>query len=86
MKEQWVDKRFVIDPYSKESILKKFDIPQEKVEVSFFPLDPKHFKDKDKINGKNIILMLSYAIDEDYIWGLIENLINIDNLNLAIVR
>ncbi len=86
LQQQWVDKRFVIDPYSQQSILKKFNIPKNKVEISFFPLASERFKTKKEISGKNVLLMLSYAIDEDYIWGLIESLISIKNLNLAIVK
>jgi len=86
LEEQRVDKRFVIDQFSRDAVLKKFKVSPEKVIVSFFPLPSQKFKNKTHISGKNILIMLSVAIDEDYIWELLELLSEREGVNILILR
>ncbi len=84
--KQLIDKRFVIDRYSKHVFLQKFKVAEDKVVVSFFPLLPNKFKDKTFITWKNILMLLSYTLDEGYVRWVVELLQRIKWLNLTIIK
>ncbi len=86
LNEQFVDRRFVIDKYSKHLFLQKFKVTEDKVVVSFFPLLPNKFKDKTAITWKNILMLLSYTLDEEYVRWVVELLQRIKWLNLTIIK
>lgn len=64
VKPEYLDKYFVFDEYTKQSFSEKFEIPQEKIEVSFFPILKEKFINKDKIWNKKIIMLLTGLEDK----------------------
>ena len=60
----YVDKYFVIDEFSKREFVKKFNYPEEKIEVSFFPILPEKFVNKNKIWNDKLLLLLSWLSKE----------------------
>jgi len=84
--QKWVDKRFLIDTYSKQMFVKKFKVAPDKVEVSFFPILPDKFVDKSNITGKNVILLLSMLMDDDYLWQLLDDASTIPDMNVMVLK
>jgi hypothetical protein len=59
-----IDEYFVIDKWSKEAFIKKFNHIKDNVNVSFFPIEEKNFTDKKQINNKKILFLLSWIKKE----------------------
>lgn len=59
VKPKYVDKYFVIDNFSKKKFIEKFNYPQNKVEVSFFPILPEKFINKTNVWNKKILMLLT---------------------------
>jgi len=60
----YVDKYFVIDEFSKREFVKKFNYPEEKIEISFFSILPEKFVNKNKIWNDKLLLLLSWLSKE----------------------
>jgi hypothetical protein len=57
--EDIVDKYFVIDELTKHIVKEKFNLPDNKITVSFFPVLPETFVDKEKIEKEKILILLT---------------------------
>ncbi len=80
----YIDKYFVIDEYSKEKFINKFEHKKDNVIVSFFPIDKKYFIVKKKINNKNIYILLTW-LDEKYIINVLKLLVE-TSYNIKIIK
>jgi len=66
VRPKYVTQYFVIDEYTKQNFIKKFDYPEDKVQVSFFPILPEKFVNKKKISNKKILLLLT-GLEKDFV-------------------
>ena len=69
--ENIVDKYFVIDDLTKQIVIDKFKIEPNKVVVSFFPILPEVFADKEYVD-KNKIMILLTALKKDFVFPVLE--------------
>ena len=69
----YIDNYFVIDEYSKEIFKQKFRHKKDNVTVSFFPIEEQYFIDKQKVENKKIVLVLS-ALEKDFALNLLSHL------------
>lgn len=65
VKAKYVDKYFVFDKITKENFIKKFDFDKEKVKVSFFPFLKDKFINKEKIENKEILILLTWLEEKN---------------------
>ncbi|MDD4530402.1 MAG: hypothetical protein PHO80_02530 [Candidatus Gracilibacteria bacterium] len=80
-----VDYYFVIDKNTKESFEKKFNHTKNNVFAYFFPLEENLFVDKEKIENKNICMILSSCIREKIYEEFLEKMQNKDFFEKLII-
>jgi hypothetical protein len=66
----YIDKYFLIDNFSKEEFIKKFNHKKDNIIVSFFPIEEKYFVNKKNINNKEIYILLTW-LNSDYVINII---------------
>lgn len=69
MKPEYVDWYFVFDDESKKYLITEYDIPKEKICVSFFPFDEDIFTQRETIGHKDI-LVLATGLDIDFLMNI----------------
>lgn len=76
-KDKFIDKFFVIDSFTKNSLEEK--IPNRKKDIinTFFPIEEKYFNDKVKLNNKKIFLLLTW-LKSDFVINFLDNISNMD--------
>lgn len=84
LNKEYIDYYFVIDEFTKEEFIKKFNHTKDNVVVSFFPLESEFFLDKEEIKVKNIILLLT-SEEENFILDLLEILKDRKEFNINIL-
>ena len=55
-----IDNFFMIDENTKQIFKKKFKHRKNNLNVSFFPIDKRHFLDKEKISNKHVAILLTW--------------------------
>jgi len=81
VKPEYVDKYFVIDEFSKKKFIKKFNYPENKVEVSFFPILPEKFINKKNIWNKKVLILLT-GLEENFV----DKFLSITNADVTIIK
>ena len=81
VKSKYVDKYFVFDKWTKQEFIEKFDYPEDKVQVSFFPFLKEKFVNKEKIWNKNILILLTWLEYE-----LVDKILSKISWNITILK
>lgn len=68
-----IDNFFVLDKNTKSIFKKKFKHKKNNVNVSFFPIEEKYFIDKETIQNKHIMILLT-GLKLDFITSLLQKL------------
>lgn len=68
---KYVDRYYLIDEISKKVFINKFSESEEKVKVTFFPLHPSYFTDKEKINNNKVMILLTFLL-KNYVEEILE--------------
>lgn len=84
LNKDYIDYYFVIDEFTKEEFIKKFEHNKDNVIVSFFPFEKEIYHTREKIEIKNIIFLLT-SQTEDFVLDLLEILKNRKDLHINIV-
>lgn len=58
--DKYIDKFFVIDDNTKNSLIKKLPHRKDDIITTFFPIENKYFVDKEKLNNKTITILLTW--------------------------
>lgn len=77
LKWDFIDKYFVIDKYSKDAFIEKFNHQQDNVVVSFFPIEENIFINKKVVNSKSIYLLLT-SLKEEFVFWFLEKFADTD--------
>ena len=81
VREKYVDAYFVIDDYTKREFVNKFNYPDNKVVVSFFPFLENQFIDKTNISGENVLFLLTWVSE-----NFADNFLSLTNKKITILK